>query len=134
MFRGICWVSFQLLVHSKLCYIPIVVTGWQILHHPPKSSWRWLGGTGLTLSRSSHSSTPRRKVPSAAPYIHLGSWGARLILARRLEGLHEVSPGRRRSTNTRSPGVGKVQELPGPVIRRGLGGYDLVRVRRGSTV
>ena len=23
VFRGICWVSFQLLVHSNLCYIPI---------------------------------------------------------------------------------------------------------------
>ena len=49
-------------------------------------------------------------------------------------GLHKVSPGIRRSTNTRGPGVGKIQELPVPVLRRGLGSYDLVRVRRGSTV
>ena len=58
--------NVQLLLHF------IVVTGWQILHHPLKSSWRWLGGTGLTLSRSSHSSTPRRKTHSAAPLYIFG--------------------------------------------------------------
>ena len=60
-------VTVQLLLHF------VVVIGWQLLHHPLKSSWRWLGGRGLTLSRSSHSSTPRRTTHSAAPYTYLGS-------------------------------------------------------------
>ena len=69
------WSDFWGVVgfHSNCCSIPIVVTEWQIHHHLLKSSWRWLGGTGLTLSRSSHSSTPRRKTRSVAPYISLGS-------------------------------------------------------------
>ena len=49
-FHSNCW-SIRICVTFQF-----VVTGWQIRHLPLKSSWRWLGGTGLTLSRSSHSS------------------------------------------------------------------------------
>ena len=45
--------------HSNCCSIPFIVTG---LQNPLKLSWRWWGGTGLTLSRRSRSSTPRRKI------------------------------------------------------------------------
>ena len=34
----------------------------------------------------------------------------------------------------KSPGVGKVPELPGPILRRKLGSDGLVRVRRGAIV
>ena len=32
----------------------------------------------------------------------------------------------------KSPGPGKVPELPGPILRRNLGSDGLVRVRRGA--
>ena len=74
-YSGKEWSDFWGVVgfHSNCCSISVVVTGWQIPHHPLKSSWRWLSGTGLTLSRSSHSSIPRRNTRSAAPYISLRS-------------------------------------------------------------
>ena len=82
--------------------------------HPLNSSWRWYGGTGSILSRSSHSSTPRQKTRLAAPCT---SSGSRPFFVGRLESLYEVSSGRWWCTSLRGPGVGKVPELPNRFCR-----------------
>ena len=86
---------------------------------------------GLTLSRSSRSSTPRRKIRSAAPCISSGSpalsgwkvggpsWGFTRAMMKR---------------QYKRPRWLEVPEIPGPILRRRLGSNGLVRVRRGAIV
>ena len=87
------------------------------------SNWPSPGGTALPL----HGGRFVRRHPA---YL----LGARHLLVGRLESLHEVLSGRWWSTNSRSPGVGKVPELPGPFFSRKLGSDGLDRVRRGAFV
>ena len=129
-----CWVSFQLLFHSNCCSIANVVT-FQLLLQDGRRPWKRCGGSRVGRDWPS---------PGApAPPLHGGNFvwrlpvyfrGARHFLVGRLEGVHEVSPRWRWSTKSRGPGVGKVPELPGRILRRRLGSDGLVRVWRGAIV
>ena len=126
-------VKRGLICGNSLVSIPIVVP-FQLLLQGGRTPWSRGGGR------------VGRDWPSpAAPVLplHGGRFIRRLpvyfrrarhFLVGRLEGLHEVSPGWWWSTNSRSSGVGKVPELPGPILRRKLGSDGLVQGRRGAIV